>query len=263
VLQRRRRAPASSPSPSRRAEARPCGTREERRALDRPRSTRPTPGACGGDATRGTTFSARRSSWCATSSCPVCAVARNRSPPREPGVAAEWHPVANGDVTADAGRRGPRDERWWQCPKGHEYQATVRSRARANRRCPTCYGGWSIESLRKFVKSLLGHVRALNPSELFALAMQAGAFADKDSRPFVMADLDRQVPGRGAREVRRGPAVARGRRSPSNKDFSLENVDGRSRSPKTAPPSPSTRSRCPTRRCPSTGRRTRRRRREP
>jgi hypothetical protein len=69
---------------------------------------------------------------------------------------------------------------------GVRSQATVRSRARG-RGCPTCYGGWSLENLRAFVKSLLSHIGAFNPSELFALAMQAGQFADKDSRPFVMA----------------------------------------------------------------------------
>jgi len=37
------------------------------------------------------------------------------------------------------------------------------------------------------VTSLLVHVNALNPSEMYALAMQAGVFKDKDSRPFVMA----------------------------------------------------------------------------
>lgn len=120
-------------------------------------------------------------------SCPMCAMAEKSLAKVSPNVAAEWHPELNGGVTPAQVGADHMMNAWWRCPNRHEYQATVRSRVRANRRCPTCYGGWSLDNLRKFVKSLLGHISALNPSELFALAMQAGAFADKDSRPFVMA----------------------------------------------------------------------------
>ena len=82
---------------------------------------------------------------------------------------------------------------WWVCPNGHEYQATVRARTQGNRRCPTCYGGWSLESIRAFVKSLVGHLDKLNPSELFALAMQAGVLKDK-GKPFVMALTNGKFP---------------------------------------------------------------------
>jgi superfamily II DNA or RNA helicase len=76
---------------------------------------------------------------------------------------------------------------WWTCPKGHDYQATVRSRAKGGARCPTCYAGWSLEHIREFVQALLAHVGAFDPSEKYALAMQAGLLKEKASRPFVKA----------------------------------------------------------------------------
>ncbi len=82
---------------------------------------------------------------------------------------------------------------WWVCPNGNEYQATVRAHTQGNRRCPTCYGGWSLENSRAFVKSLVGHLDKLNPSEWFALAMQAGVLKDK-GKPFVMALTNGKFP---------------------------------------------------------------------
>jgi superfamily II DNA or RNA helicase len=117
--------------------------------------------------------------------CPTCALAQRSLAAAAPHVAAEWHPTKNAvaatEVDADHMMNA-----WWVCPNGHEYQATVRARTTSNRRCPTCYGGWSLENIRAFVKSLVGHIHSLNPSELFALAMQAGVLKDK-GRPFVMA----------------------------------------------------------------------------
>ncbi len=88
-------------------------------------------------------------------------------------------------------------------------------------------GGWSLDNLRAFVKSLLGQVSAFNPSELFALAMQAGAFADKDSRPFVMTIST------GKFSMGELEKFAEGKPSPvdqfaAQKDLTLEIVDARS-----------------------------------
>ncbi|MCB1282373.1 MAG: DEAD/DEAH box helicase family protein, partial [Salinibacterium sp.] len=120
-------------------------------------------------------------------SCPTCALAEVSLAARFPTIAAEWHPERNGDITPEAVDADHQMNAWWRCERGHEFQATVRSRCRANRRCPVCYGSWSVEHLRTFVKALLGHVDALNPSEMFALAMQAGALSNRASRAFVMA----------------------------------------------------------------------------
>ncbi len=160
-------------------------------------------------------------------SCPVCAAAEKSLGTTHPNVAAEWHPTKNGALKPSQVDADHVMNAWWLCPNGHEYQATVRSRVRANRRCPTCYGGWSLENLRAFVKSLLTHVKALNPSELFALAMQAGAFADKDSRPFVMAISTGKFPVDELEKFAEGkPSLVD--KFAAEKELTLEIVDGRS-----------------------------------
>jgi superfamily II DNA or RNA helicase len=160
------------------------------------------------------------------SSCPVCAVAEKSLATTTPTVAAEWHPQRNGVVTPAQVDSDHVMNAWWLCPNGHEYQATVRSRARGSRRCPTCYGGWSLESIRVFVKSLLSHVAAFNPSEMFALAMQAGVFADKDSRPFVMAISTGRFPREELEKFAEGkPSLVD--EFAADKELTLEIVDGR------------------------------------
>lgn len=128
----------------------------------------------------------------AEDACPTCALAKTSLAALAPNVAAEWHPTKNAikpdEITADHVMNA-----WWTCPNGHEYQATVRARTQGNRRCTTCYGGWSLESIRAFVKSLVGHLDKLNPSERFALAMQAGVLKDK-GKPFVMALTNGKFP---------------------------------------------------------------------
>ncbi len=160
------------------------------------------------------------------SSCPVCAGAKTSLAATNPTVAAEWHAKRNGEITPAQVDADHIMNAWWLCPKGHEYQATVRSRARGGRQCPTCYGGWSLENLRSFVKSLLAHVSAFTPGEMFALAMQAGAFADRDSRPFVKAVSSGRFPREELEKF------AEGKRSlvddfAADKALTLEIVDGR------------------------------------
>ena len=118
-------------------------------------------------------------------SCPTCALAKTSLAAVAPGVAAEWHPTKNAVKPTEIDAEHVMNA-WWLCPNGHEYQATVKARTQSNRRCPTCYGSWSIENIRAFVKALAGHLHALDPSELFALAMQAGVLKDK-GKPFVQA----------------------------------------------------------------------------
>lgn len=55
-----------------------------------------------------------------------------------PRLAQEWHPTKNSgitpfDVTAGSGKKV-----WWQCPLGHEYQATIRDRNSDDTQCPIC-----------------------------------------------------------------------------------------------------------------------------
>ena len=55
-----------------------------------------------------------------------------------PDVATEWHPTKNGrlkpsDVSGKSGKRV-----WWQCAKGHEWEATIVNRTAQRSRCPFC-----------------------------------------------------------------------------------------------------------------------------
>lgn len=124
--------------------------------------------------------------------CPTCSLEKTSLAALAPNVAAEWHSTKNA-VTPDAITADHVMTAWWVCPNGHDYQATVRSRTQGDRRCPTCYGGWSLESIREFVKSLVGHLHKLAPAELFALAMQAGVLKDR-GKPFVMALTNGKFP---------------------------------------------------------------------
>lgn len=120
-------------------------------------------------------------------SCPHCSLAEGSLAIRHPAIAAEWHPTRNGEVTPNQIDPNHVMTAWWLCQKGHEFRATVRSRTRGSSRCPTCYAKWSVDNIRLFVKSLLGHIDAFTPSEMFALAMQAGALRGEQSRAFVKA----------------------------------------------------------------------------
>lgn len=57
----------------------------------------------------------------------------------------EWHPTKNGDLTPQAVKSGSNKKVWWRCELGHEWQATIASRA-SGRKCPVCMseGGTSF-----------------------------------------------------------------------------------------------------------------------
>lgn len=77
--------------------------------------------------------------------CPVCS--NRRLNPGEndlatllPDLAAQWHPTKNGTLTPSDVIPGSRQKTiWWQCPRGHEWQARISSRA-AGSGCPVCAG---------------------------------------------------------------------------------------------------------------------------
>lgn len=119
--------------------------------------------------------------------CPHCALRSDSLAARFPEIAAEWHPHRNGDLTAEQVDPDHVMTAWWLCARGHEFQASIRTRTRSHGRCSECYGAWTLDSIRAFVQALLGHVETFTPSEMFALAMQAGALRGAASRSFVRA----------------------------------------------------------------------------
>lgn len=74
--------------------------------------------------------------------CPVCAGRMllpgvNDLAALHPELAAQWHPSKNGALRPGDLLPGTRRKVWWQCEKGHEWQAAIAARA-AGSGCPVC-----------------------------------------------------------------------------------------------------------------------------
>ena len=92
--------------------------------------------------------------------CPYCAGQKvwrgyNDLATVNPDLAQEWHsnknvPLTPQDVTANSGQKV-----WWQCKKGHEWQAAIGNRNQGSR-CPYCAG--------KKVKKGDNDLQTLNPT---------------------------------------------------------------------------------------------------
>ncbi|MDO4312499.1 MAG: zinc-ribbon domain-containing protein [Eubacteriales bacterium] len=76
--------------------------------------------------------------------CPVCAgkVAldgENDLKTEMSELAKQWHPVKNMPLTPSQITKGSHRLIWWRCEKGHEWRASVKSRAEGSG-CPICAG---------------------------------------------------------------------------------------------------------------------------
>lgn len=56
-----------------------------------------------------------------------------------PAAAAQWHPTKNGELTPSVVRPRAGSKVWWQCRKGHEWQAAIFSIDKGGG-CPYCLG---------------------------------------------------------------------------------------------------------------------------
>ena len=79
------------------------------------------------------------------SGCPVCSnrtvkAGENDLATTHPEIAAQWHPAKNGDKTPYSVVGGHHAKVWWQCEKGHEWQASILSRTATGNGCPVCAG---------------------------------------------------------------------------------------------------------------------------
>lgn len=75
------------------------------------------------------------------SNCPYCIGRRagsdNCLAVVNPGLSREWHPTKNGALTPRDVTRGSKKKAWWQCKKGHEWEAFVKARTNGTG-CPDC-----------------------------------------------------------------------------------------------------------------------------
>ncbi|MBR2069096.1 MAG: zinc-ribbon domain-containing protein [Candidatus Gastranaerophilales bacterium] len=75
--------------------------------------------------------------------CPICANKQvkqgyNDLATTHPEIAKEWHPTKNGDLKPTEVIAGSDKKVWWQCEKGHEWQAGIETRTLMNAGCPYC-----------------------------------------------------------------------------------------------------------------------------
>ena len=57
-----------------------------------------------------------------------------------PAIAAEWHPMLNGDLRPDQVRPGSDRRVAWRCVAGHEWRASIQTRTSKDSRCEYCSG---------------------------------------------------------------------------------------------------------------------------
>lgn len=62
-----------------------------------------------------------------------------------PEVAKEWHPTKNGDVDINKVTYGEYKSAWWQCEKGHEWEAFICNRTSGAHNCPYCSGRYATK----------------------------------------------------------------------------------------------------------------------
>ena len=113
--------------------------------------------------------------------CPFCSGKRvsltNTLSHLFPEIAADWHPTKNGNLTPSEVVAGSGKKFWWRCSKdpAHEWEATGDSRTGKRKQgCPVCNRGWTTLAVQHFVRSLMNHIDALSPAELFTIFQQSG-----------------------------------------------------------------------------------------
>lgn len=77
--------------------------------------------------------------------CPACAnkvliQGFNDLATKFPKVAAEWHPIKNGDLTPKEVKATSHKKAWWICPHKHEYEQAIQLRTTRGSGCPFCAG---------------------------------------------------------------------------------------------------------------------------
>lgn len=87
--------------------------------------------------------------------CPYCSgqkvlVGFNDLATVSPELSAQWHPTKNGSLEPTDVTAGNNKKVWWQCDKGHEWEAKVGNRFYLNRGCPYCSNQKIIEGVSDF-----------------------------------------------------------------------------------------------------------------
>jgi len=69
-----------------------------------------------------------------------------------PEIAAQWHPTKNNKLTPKDVTPGSNKKVWWQCKKGHEWDASIGNRTQG-RNCPKCNESKGENRIVEFLES--------------------------------------------------------------------------------------------------------------
>lgn len=88
--------------------------------------------------------------------CPFCSGHRflpgfNDAATKNPNLIKEWHPSKNSDSLNEIAFNSW-ENRWWQCEKGHEWEARTVHRVKGKSNCPDCIDLRMISSSEKEIK---------------------------------------------------------------------------------------------------------------
>lgn len=120
------------------------------------------------------------------SSCPYCENETTNTPSPTgslasmyPDLLGAWHPTDNAPLSPHDLPPSSTQIVRWCCPinPAHSWREAVHDfvqHAREGRPCIICEHGWSLDTLKLFLETLLPHLNELNSSELFLIAQQAG-----------------------------------------------------------------------------------------
>ena len=117
--------------------------------------------------------------------CPVCSnrrlvVGENDLATTHPTLVKQWHPTKNGTLKPQDLMGGTRKKVWWQCEKGHEWQAAVASRASNGVGCPVCAGKKIIPGENDLASSFPDVAAQWHPTKNDALTpQQVSSFSNR------------------------------------------------------------------------------------
>lgn len=99
-----------------------------------------------------------------------------------PDLAAEWHPMKNGELKPSDVLSKSNKKVWWKCKRGHSFEATMCNRVSLGRGCPYCSG--------RYVISGVNDLETCNP----VLASEWHPIKNGDLKPFqVLPSINKKV----------------------------------------------------------------------